>query len=111
MDGYGNYRIFWRIAFPQLTPVLTAVAVFVFIGEWNNLMGPLIYLREERLFTVAMELNRFQSLVSVSHVAQLPLTNLLMAAALITMAPPTLIFLAGQKHFLKGLDISSGLKG
>lgn len=111
IDGYSSYRIFWTIAFPQLVPVVTAIAVFIFIGEWKALMAPLIYLRTPKLFTIAVELNRFQGIVSIGHQSELPLDNLLMAASLLTMIPPTLIFIFGQKHFLRGLDISSGLKG
>ena len=111
IDGYNSYRIFWTIAFPQLVPVITAIGVFIFIGEWKSLMAPLIYLRSPKLFTIAVELNRFQGIVSIGHQAELPLDNLLMAASLLTMIPPTIIFVIGQKHFLKGLDISSGIKG
>jgi multiple sugar transport system permease protein len=111
IDGCSSYRIFWTIAFPQLTPVITAIAVFIFIGQWKALMAPLIYIRSPELNTIALELNRFAHIVSIGHQSELPLTNLLIAASLLSMIPPTLIFVAGQKHFLKGLDISSGLKG
>ena len=111
IDGCSSYRIFWNIAFPQLIPVITAIAVFIFIGEWKSLMAPLIYLRSPRLFTIAVELNRFQGIVSIGHQSELPLDNLLMAASLLAMIPPTIIFIVGQKHFLKGLSISSGIKG
>jgi multiple sugar transport system permease protein len=111
IDGCNNFRSFFWIALPQLTPVVSAVAVFTFINQWKELMGPLIYLRRPELFTVAMELNKLQSMLSITHLADVPLTNLLMAASILTMVPPTIIFILGQKYFLKGLDISSGLKG
>jgi multiple sugar transport system permease protein len=111
VDGCSHVAIYWRIVMPQLTPILTAVAVFLFIGEWRNLLGPLIYIRSQRLYTIAMELNRFQGFVSGTTGSQLPLTNLLLAASTLTMIPPVLVFVIGQRHFLRSLDVTSGIKG
>lgn len=111
IDGCSHYRIFWQITLPQLTPVVTAIAVFRFIGDWQALMGPLIYLKKHELFTIALELSRFQGIATLPQLAGVPLMNLLMAASLITMIPPTIIFIVGQKYFMRSLDISAGLKG
>ena len=110
IDGCNHYRMYWRITLPQLVPVLTAIGVFKFIGEWNALMVPLIYLRKRELATIALELSHLQGMVT-QELSAVPLTNIVMAASLVTMIPPTLIFVLGQKHFLKGVDISTGLKG
>lgn len=111
IDGCNHGGIYWRIYLPQLKAILTAVAVFIFVGEWKHLMGPIIYLRSERLYTIAMELNRFTIFVQGPTGAQLPLLNLVMAASVLTMIPPILTFVIGQKHFLRSLDITSGIKG
>ncbi|MCK4516949.1 MAG: carbohydrate ABC transporter permease, partial [Spirochaetaceae bacterium] len=111
IDGANNYSIFFRIALPQMVPVLTAIGVLQIIGQWKNLLGPVIYLRSAAKFTLAMELNKFQQMTRLTEFSGVPLTNLLMAASIVLMIPMLIVFIAGQKHFMKGLDISAGLKG
>ncbi len=56
VDGLNYWQIFWRIILPLSTPVLTVCAVFTFLASWNNLLGPLIYLDDDKKFTVAIGL-------------------------------------------------------
>ena len=103
VDGLNTWQIFWRIILPLSTPVLTVCAVFTFLASWNNLLGPLIYLDDEREFTVAIAL---ASLVTRTDTPW----NLTMAANLVTILPTVLVYFFVQKKLIGGIA-SVGLKG
>jgi multiple sugar transport system permease protein len=103
VDGLNTWQIFWRIVLPLTTPVLTVCAVFTFLWNWNDLLGPLIYLDDERKFTVAIGL---ANLVTSSGTPW----NLTMAANLLSMIPPIIVFFFVQKKLIGGIA-SVGLKG
>ena len=94
-----------------MVPVLTAIGVLQIIAQWRTLLGPVIYIRSAQKYTLAMELNKFQQMTRLTQLATVPLTNLLMAASIVLIIPVLVVFIAGQKYFMKGLNISSGLKG
>ena len=81
VDGAEHIRIFWSVILPLCKPVLAVCAVFVFLGTWNDLLGPLIYLDSSQ-FTVAIGL---ANSVTRRHTEW----NLLMAANLLMMVPPS----------------------
>jgi multiple sugar transport system permease protein len=83
--------------------VLTVCAVFTFLGSWNNLLGPLIYLDDDSKFTVAI------GLANLVTRADTP-WNLTMAANLITILPCVLLYFFLQKRLIGGIA-SVGLKG
>jgi len=103
MDGCGFFRTYWSIILPLTLPVLTVVVVFLFLGAWGDLLGPLIYLDNNSKFTVAIGLANFATRAD-------PNNNLLMAANLIMMIPPLLVFFFAQKQLIGGIA-SVGLKG
>lgn len=103
VDGLNYWQIFWRIILPLSTPVLTVCAVFTFLGSWNNLLGPLIYLDDDNKFTVAI------GLANMVTRADTP-WNLTMAANLITILPSVLLYFFLQKKLIGGIA-SVGLKG
>jgi multiple sugar transport system permease protein len=103
IDGCGFFQIYWRIILPLTIPVLTVVVVFLFLGAWGDLLGPLIYLDNQDKFTVAIGLANFATRADPSN-------NLLMAANLIMMIPPLLIFFFAQEKLIGGIA-SVGLKG
>ncbi len=103
VDGLNTWQIFWRIMLPLSTPVLTVCAVFTFLANWNNLLGPLLYLNDERQFTAAIGL---ANLISRDDTPW----NLLMAANLLTIIPPVVIYFFAQKKLIGGIA-SVGLKG
>src|SRR5258708_30661137 len=81
---------------PLSMPVLTVCAVFTFIWNWNNLLGPLLYLNNNNQFTIAIGLaNMFQNSANGK-------TNLLFAANLLSMIPPAIVFLSIQKRLIGG---------
>jgi len=104
VDGLSYFQIYWRILLPLCVPVLTVCAVFTFIWNWNNLLGPLLYLSNNSQFTIAIGLaNMFQNTANAK-------INLLMAANLLSMIPPAIVFLVIQKRLIGGIA-TLGLKG
>ncbi|MEU4293063.1 carbohydrate ABC transporter permease [Kribbella sp. NPDC026596] len=103
LDGASTFGTFWRIMLPQVKPALAAVGALTFMGSWNDLFGPLIFLNSTRLQTMPIALALFKG----EYFTQ---TNLMMAAATLTILPPLLLFLIAQKYFVQGITMS-GLKG
>jgi multiple sugar transport system permease protein len=103
VDGLNTWQIFWRIILPLSTPVLTVCAVFTFLWNWNNLLGPLIYLDSDEKFTVAIGL---ANIVTRSDTPW----NLAMAANLVTILPVVIVYFFVQKRLIGGIA-SVGLKG
>lgn len=103
IDGAGYFRTMWSIILPQAKPALATIAVFAFVGNWNNLLAPLIYLRSQEKFTLALGLQLFQGQYQTFY-------NQMMAVALITLLPILLIFVFAQRTFIQGANMS-GLGG
>ncbi|MET1008350.1 MAG: carbohydrate ABC transporter permease [Propionibacteriaceae bacterium] len=103
LDGASTFTTFWRIMLPQVKPALAAVGALTFMASWNDLFGPLIFLNSTRLQTMPIALALFRG----EYFTQ---TNLMMAAATLTIIPPLLLFLLAQKYFVQGITMS-GLKG
>lgn len=95
IDGAGEAGIWWKIMLPLSKPVLATVAVFAFLFSWNDYLGPLLYVNDQRLTTVALGLRAFQSQSSTNW-------PLLMAGSVISVVPNLIIFTFGQKYFLEG---------
>lgn len=103
VDGCNYFQVFWHIVLPLCKPVLAVCVVFVFLGTWNDLLGPLIYLDSSEKFTVAVGV---ANLVTSAD----PALNLLMAANLIMMLPAIILFFFAQEKLIGGIA-SVGLKG
>jgi multiple sugar transport system permease protein/sn-glycerol 3-phosphate transport system permease protein len=102
LDGASTFEIYWRIMLPQVTPALAAVAIFAFLESWNDLFGPLIFLNSPELQTLPVALKLFQT----EYFSQV---SVLMAGATVSIIPVTIVFLAAQKYFLRGI-VLTGLK-
>lgn len=103
VDGLNTWQIFWRIILPLSTPVLTVCAVFTFLWNWNDLLRPLLYLANDEQFTLSIGLAGF------IHRSDTP-WNLLMAANLLSVIPPIVVYFFAQKKLIGGIA-SVGLKG
>ena len=103
IDGAGELGIWWRIMLPLSKPVIATVAVFAFLFSWNDYLGPLIYINDSALTTVALGLRAFFSQQSTNW-------SLLMAGSIISMIPNMLIFIFGQSYFLEGVK-AGAVKG
>ena len=99
MDGASNLRVFWNIILPLSKPALGTVAIFSFIGNWNNFLDPLVYLRSQDLFTIALGLNLFRG-------EYVTVVNQLMAVSILALLPILVIFFFAQKIFVQGIALS-----
>lgn len=104
IDGCSEFGIFWRIILPLARPALTVVALFAFMGIWNDFLGPLVYLQRPEQFTLALGLQNFQSQHGGTP------WHLLMAASVLVVAPVVLLFFLAQKTFIEGIA-TTGMKG
>lgn len=102
IDGAGEWTIFSRIMLPLVRPGLICVALFTFLATWNDYLGPLIYLADERDFTLAVSLDAFSSKQGGQD------WHLLMAASVLTLLPVLAVFFVAQRHFIQGLSGTGG---
>jgi multiple sugar transport system permease protein len=103
VDGCNPFQTYWRIYMPLTKPALATLAVLTFMGRWNDLLGPLIYLNRTELMTVTAGLSYFQG----QYYADMPL---LMAGSVISLIPTLVLFAFAQRYFVQGM-VLSGLKG
>ena len=107
IDGANSFRILWEILVPLCRPAMTTVAIFSFLGHWNDFIHPLIYLNTPTNFTVSLGLRYFQTAPTE---AGEPKEHLLMAGTIIGAMPCIILFFAAQRYFVRGI-VLSGLKG
>jgi ABC-type glycerol-3-phosphate transport system permease component len=105
IDGAGYLRTYAQIALPLAWPALLAVALYTFVGTWNDFITPLIYLSDRDMYTLPVALRFLQG-----SVRSRPEHHLLMAAATLSILPCVAIFLAAQRWFIQG-TVVSGVKG
>jgi ABC-type glycerol-3-phosphate transport system permease component len=101
IDGASNARIFWHVLMPNCGPVLATVAVFTFVGGFNNFMGPLMIFNDPDKFTLELTLRSLQSSRSTEW-------HYLMAGSVIVMIPIAIIFIACQRYFVRGIALTGG---
>lgn len=106
LDGASEGEILLKIAVPLAKPAVITVAVFAFLGSWNDLWGPLIYLHRDDKMTLPVALVNF---VGASGTVQGTPWNLVMAASVVTVLPAVVFFALCQKSFVSGIS-TSGLK-
>lgn len=102
LDGANRLQILWRVILPLARPALVTLFLFTFIGEWNDLFKPLVFTTRPELRTVQLALAEFQE----------QFTNewaLLMAAVVIATVPVVVLFLIGQRQFIRGIA-ATGIK-
>lgn len=103
VDGASELRIYWQIIMPLSRPALAVVAIFTFLDNWNDFLGPLIYLSTPEKFTIALGLASFKGLYATQW-------NYLMAASTIMVLPAVVLFFLAQRHFVRGI-VLTGIKG
>ena len=103
VDGAGEAMILGKIVLPTLRPILVTLALFVFLGSWNDFMWPLIVLADQDLYTLPVAL----AALSREHVQD---NELMMAGSVVTVLPVLILFLALQKQYLDGL-LAGSVKG
>jgi ABC-type glycerol-3-phosphate transport system permease component len=103
IDGAGHLRTLWSIFLPMSKPAIAAVAIFSFVGNWNNFLTPLIYLRTQNNFTLALGLSLFKGQYETQY-------NQMMAVGIISLLPILIVFFLAQRTFVEGVRLS-GLGG
>jgi multiple sugar transport system permease protein len=104
IDGCGYIRTLISIILPIVMPALGVVAIFTFTYNWNDFMGPLIYLNKITQLTVTAGLRSFQTTNTGQHVGQL------MAMATLALLPQVVVFFFTQKQMVQGVTLT-GIKG
>lgn len=104
LDGCSEWGIFTQVILPLAKPALAVVALFSFMGTWNDFLGPLLYLQSQDMMTLAVGLRSFQSQAGGTA------WNLLMAASTMVILPVVVLFFFTQKTFIQGIA-TTGLKG
>ena len=103
IDGCSELSIYWRIILPLSKPVLATVAIFTFLFQWNDFIGPLLYLHSDTNWTIALGLAAFQGQYSTHW-------HLLMAASTAMTLPTVAVFFLAQRYFVEGI-VLTGIKG
>lgn len=104
VDGANEWQIYWRIILPLARPALAALAILAFVWSWNDYESPLVMLSSESNFTIPLGLTSYVDESGGFSAA------LIMAGAVSSVAPIFVIFLAMQRHFIRGIT-SAGIKG
>jgi len=100
MDGANPLRILLSVIIPQSWPAITAVAMFHFFWSWNDFYAPLVYLQgKEDLYVISIGLTQFNNIYQTEP-------GLLMAAAMMALALPVVIFFLSQRVFMQGIVIT-----
>jgi multiple sugar transport system permease protein len=102
LDGLSEYGIWARIILPLSKPALASLALLTFVNTWNDYMGPFIYLTDNRLWTIQLGLRSFIGLYDAEFA-------MIMTGSVLSVLPILVIFLLGQKYFVRGIA-TSGLK-
>ncbi|MYD89268.1 MAG: carbohydrate ABC transporter permease [Caldilineaceae bacterium SB0662_bin_9] len=103
VDGCNTFHVFLRICLPLIRPALGIIFVFSFMHNWNDFLGPLIFLSHTTKYTLALGLRYFQSQYRVEWA-------LMMAVSLIILTPNIVLFFLAQKYYIQGIVVS-GVKG
>jgi multiple sugar transport system permease protein len=104
IDGAGFLRIFFTIMLPLVGPGLSALGILTFLGSWNSLLGPLLYLRSNDQFTFPLAIVILNDYMGTGNRSEV------LAGIMISVAPVLLFFLFAQRYIIQGIAIS-GLKG
>lgn len=102
LDGANRWQVLWQIVLPLARPALITLFLFTFIGEWNDLFKPLVFTTKPELKTVQLVVAGFQEQFTSGW-------PLLMAAVVIATGPVVVLFLIGQKQFIRGIA-TTGIK-
>jgi multiple sugar transport system permease protein len=109
MDGDNYWTMFWRIAVPLAKPALIVTAVFEFVASWRDLLKPLIYIRDDHLYTIPRGLFVLLGQYGPSAGGNGD-WQIIIAATVIATVPMIIIFFLGQRYFVEGIA-AQGRKG
>jgi len=102
LDGCTYFEMFRKVMFPLVRPAVISIIIFQFMGAWNDFLGPLIYIHEQRLMTLSQGLQALQS-------ANAGEWSMMMAASTLMILPVIIVFFFAQRYFIEGV-VLTGLK-
>jgi ABC-type sugar transport system, permease component len=103
MDGAGYLSVFTRVILPLSVPVMVTFGIFAFMNAWNAFLWPLIIINSKELMTLPLGLSRLSGRWNTEW-------NILMSGNVVSFVPILIVYLIGQKYFVKGLTLG-GVKG
>lgn len=117
VDGASEYRILFQMVVPLSKPVMATVALFIFLAGWNDWYTALIYITNEKLYSLQYLLQSImeninmikmnQQAASMTNMGDIPTETVRMAMAVVVAGPALIVFPFFQKYFVKGLTIGS----
>lgn len=107
IDGASQGRIFFKLILPMIIPAVTVQGLLIFIGIWNDYLGPSIFLLDRKWWTIQLYVARFSAgQIGTAGAANIPIQ---MTVAVIITIPLLVLFLYTQKHIINSL-VTSGIK-
>jgi multiple sugar transport system permease protein len=106
IDGAGEFQIYWRVVLPLSTPAITTLAILSFQWTWNDFLWPVMVSSSEATRTIMLAVSIIQGSMEYGESPY----NEIMAAVSIAVLPLVIVFLIGQRYFVRGIA-TSGLKG
>ena len=103
IDGLNEFQIWWSVAMPLVTPALSALAIFIFLGNWTAFIWPLIVTNSQELYTLPVGLTTFSVEQSVQW-------ELIITGAALATIPTLIVFLVFQRYIIRGVAMA-GLNG
>ncbi len=103
IDGAHEFRIYWNVVLPVITPALGALAILTFLGKWNDFQFPLLILKDEIKYTLPVALSTLRSLRGTEIGVQI-------LGATGTVLPILIVFLMASRQFMSGLT-AGAVKG
>ena len=104
VDGMGEPGIFWRIVFPNCTPVIATLSILTFRSQWDSLLWPLLVIQSEKMKTIPLYISKFSEEKMTDEGA-------MMAVAVIASIPMFVLFFSLSKYFIGGSKVYDSRKG
>ncbi|MBZ0317162.1 MAG: carbohydrate ABC transporter permease [Anaerolineae bacterium] len=105
MDGANPIQTWWYIIMPLCRPAIATISIFLFVGNWNSLFRPIVYLKQAELTTMPI----YVSLLNNNQESPIPWQNI-MAASVLFVLPVLVTFILSQRFFVEGITLT-GSKG
>lgn len=109
IEGANEFTIFFRMILPLSVPALSVVALFRFLGSWNDYLGPLIYLNDPKLFPLALGIDKLRTIATSVGTSNMAYPHLMAVSTMVAL-PIIILFFFAQRTFIEGISLT-GLKG
>lgn len=109
IEGANEFVIFFRLILPLSVPALSVVALFRFLGTWNDYLGPLIYLNDPKLYPLALGIDKLRTIATSVGTSNMAYPHLMAVSTMVAL-PIIILFFFAQRTFIEGISLT-GLKG